>query len=153
MELKTKVIAQEGKQDLVITREFELPVELLFKAYTEANLIEQWMNTSVVELNNNRYGFYLFETTDPKGNKMKFRGSIHEFIPNKQIIRTFEFEGMPFGVQLEILDFIAISDDRCSLKMHSIFQSIEHRDQQLKLPFAYGISMAHNKLEEIIKQS
>ena len=44
MEQKTKIHAEDGKQDLVITREFDLPVELLFRAYSEAELVEQWMS-------------------------------------------------------------------------------------------------------------
>ena len=40
MEIKTKVNAEDGKQDLTITREFDLPLELLFKAYTVPDLVE-----------------------------------------------------------------------------------------------------------------
>ncbi len=50
MEQKTKVNAEDGKQDIVITREFDLPLELLFKAYVEPQLIEQWMGTKVLKL-------------------------------------------------------------------------------------------------------
>ena len=52
MELKTKISAKEGQQDLVITREFDLPVELLFKAYTEPEIVAQWMSTKVLKLEN-----------------------------------------------------------------------------------------------------
>jgi uncharacterized protein YndB with AHSA1/START domain len=69
MERKTKIEAPEGKQDLVITREFDLPLELLFKAYTEAELVAQWMGTKVVKLESKKHGSYRFETTDAKGNK------------------------------------------------------------------------------------
>ncbi|HBO73061.1 MAG TPA: ATPase, partial [Marinilabiliales bacterium] len=48
MEQRTKVIAEDGKQDLLITREFELPLELLFRAYVEPEIIEQWMGTKVL---------------------------------------------------------------------------------------------------------
>lgn len=95
MELKTKIHAEDGKQELVITREFDLPLELLFKAYTEAEIVEQWMGTRVLNLENKKHGNYQFETTDPKGNKHGFTGVIHEFIPNRKIIRTFEMENTP----------------------------------------------------------
>ena len=81
MELKTKVHAEDGKQELLITREFDLPVELLFKAYIEPEIVEQWMGTKVLKLENKRHGSYQFETTDPKGNKHGFNGTIHEFSP------------------------------------------------------------------------
>ncbi len=52
MEQKTKIKAEDGKQELMITREFELPLELLFKAYEEAEIVEQWMGTKVLKLEN-----------------------------------------------------------------------------------------------------
>src|SRR5580658_7362579 len=104
MEQKTKITAEDGKQELVITREFDLPLELLFKAHVEPGLVEQWMGTKVLKLESKRHGSYQFETTDAKGNKYRFNGVIHEFSPNRKITRTFEFENMPFGVQLEFLE-------------------------------------------------
>jgi uncharacterized protein YndB with AHSA1/START domain len=74
MERKTKIHAEDGKQELVITREFDLPLELLFKAYTEPEIVEQWMGTKVLKLENKKHGSYQFETTDPKGNKHGFSG-------------------------------------------------------------------------------
>src|SRR5580692_6278457 len=105
MERKTKINAEDGKQELMITREFDLPVELLFKAYADPAMVEQWMGTKVLKLESQRHGSYQFETTDPKGNKYRFNGVIHEFGPNRKITRTFEFEHTPFGVQLEVLEF------------------------------------------------
>ena len=152
MERKTKVIAEDGKQDLVITREFDLPLELLFKAYAEPGIVEQWMGTKVLKLENKKHGSFQFETTDPKGNKHRFNGAIHEFVPNQKITRTFEFEKMPFGVQLELLEFEKLSDDTSKLNIHSIYESAAHRDQNLKLPFTQGINMAHNRLQEIVSK-
>ena len=100
MEQKTKVNAEDGKQELTITREFDLPLELVFKAFAEPEIVEQWMGTKVLKLESKNHGSYQFETTDPKGNKYGFNGTIHEFSLNKKIIRTFEFENTSFGVQL-----------------------------------------------------
>ncbi|HKC66915.1 MAG TPA: SRPBCC domain-containing protein [Bacteroidia bacterium] len=149
MELKTKVTAEEGKQDILITREFDLPVELLFKAYTEPELLEQWMGTKVIKLENKKHGAYRFETTDPKGNIHGFTGVIHEFIPNQKIIRTFEMESVDFGVQLEFLVFEKLGNNTSRLSMQSIFKSGELRGRQLQMPFAAGINFAHNRLQEI----
>jgi uncharacterized protein YndB with AHSA1/START domain len=150
MEQKTKVRAEEGKQELTITREFDLPVELLFKAYVETEIVEQWMGTKVLKLENKNHGSYQFETTDPKGNKHRFNGVIHEFNPNQKITRTFEMENMPFSIQLEFLEFEKLTEDTCKLTIHTIFKSVAHRDQMLKLPFAQGINMAHNRLQEVL---
>ena len=58
-------------------------------------------------------------------------------------------ENVPFGVQLEFLDFERLTDDTSKLTMQSIFRSVELRDNMLKLPFAQGVNMAHNRLQEI----
>jgi uncharacterized protein YndB with AHSA1/START domain len=152
MERKTKVHAEDGKQELTITREFDLPVELLFKAHVEPDLLEQWMGTKVLKLENKNHGSYQFETTDPKGNKHGFNGVIHEFILNRKITRTFEMENAPFGVQLEFLEFEPVTEDTSKLNMHVIYRSVELRDQMLKLPFAQGINMAHNRIQDIMRQ-
>ncbi|HVZ96649.1 MAG TPA: SRPBCC domain-containing protein [Chitinophagaceae bacterium] len=153
MEQKTKVNAEEGKHDMIITREFDLPVALLFKAYEEAELLEQWMGTKVVKLESRRHGSYEFETSDPKGN-VTFRASgvIHEFIPVKKITRTFEMNNAPFGVQLEVYQFEKLTDDTSKLTMHVIYESVEQRDQLLKLPFAQGLNWAHTRLEETLQK-
>ena len=136
----------------MITREFDLPLELLFKAYAEPEIVEQWMGTKVLKLENKKHGSYQFETTDPMGNKHGFNGTIHEFIPNKKITRTFEMENAPFEVQLEFLEFEKLTDDSSKLNMHVIYRSVAVRDQILKLPFAQGINMAHNRIQDIMHQ-
>ncbi|MES1215839.1 MAG: SRPBCC domain-containing protein [Bacteroidota bacterium] len=153
MERKTNVNAEDGKQELTITREFDLPVELLFKAYEEAEFIEQWMGTKVLKLESKKHGRYEIETSDPKGNvAFRANGVIHEFIPNQKIIRTFEMEGSPFGVQLEIYHFEQLTEDTSKLTMHVIYESVAQRDQLLKLPFAQGINMAHNRIQDILRK-
>jgi uncharacterized protein YndB with AHSA1/START domain len=150
MEQKTKVNADDGKQDLVITREFDLPLELLFKAYVEPDLVEQWMGTKVLKLENRKHGSYQFETTDPKGNKYGLNGVIHEFIPNTKITRTFEMENTPMGVQLELIVFEELTYGTSKLTMHVIYESVDHRDNVLKLPFTQGINLAHNRIQDIL---
>ncbi len=152
MERKTKINAEDGKQELVITREFDLPLELLFRAYAEPEIVEQWMGTKVLKLECRKHGGYQFETTDPKGNKYGFSGAIHEFSANQKIVRTFEMEGTPYGVQLEIYEFEQLTDDSSKLTMHVVYESVAQRDQVLKLPFAQGINMAHNRIQDIVSK-
>ena len=152
MERKTKINAETGKQELVITREFDLPLDLLFRAYIDPEILEQWMGTKVLKLDCKKHGSYQLETTDPKGNKHGFNGVIHEFVPEKKISRTFEMENTPFGIQLEIYEFEPLTDETSKLTMHVIYESVEQRDQVLKLPFAQGINMAHNRIEEVARQ-
>ncbi len=153
MEQKTKINAADNTQELTISREFDLPLEFLFKAFEEAEFVEQWMGTKVIKLDNQNHGSYLFETTDPKGNKHIFHGVIHEFIPNQRITRTFEMGNTPFGVQLEYLEFEKINEERSALKMHVVYKSVATRNAILQLPFAQGINWAHNRLESVMKEN
>ncbi len=153
MEQKTKINAEDGKQDLVITREFDLPLELLFKAYEEPEIVEQWMGTKVLKLESKKHGSYQIETSGPAGNvAFRANGVIHEFIPNRKITRTFEMENTPFGVQLEVYEFEKLTNDTSKLTMHLIYESVAQRDQMLQLPFAQGINWAHNRLQEILSK-
>ena len=85
----------------------------------------------------------------PLGNKHRFNGVIHEFSPNRKITRTFEMENTPVDVWLEYLEFHKLTDDTSKLNMHVVYKSVALRDQMLQLPFAQGINMAHNRLQDI----
>jgi uncharacterized protein YndB with AHSA1/START domain len=151
MEQRTKIDAQTGKQDLFITREFDLPIELLFKAYILPEIVAQWMGTTVKKLESKPHGSYQFETVDAKGNVVfRANGVIHDLVMNQYITRTFEMENTPFPVQLEFLTFEQLSDHTSKLTMHIVYKSAAHRDQMLALPFAQGINMAHNRLQELL---
>ncbi len=150
MEQKTIVNAEEGKQELFITREFHLPLELLFKAYEEPEIVEQWMGTKVLKLESKKHGSYQLETSDPKGNvAFRANGVIHEFIRDRKITRTFEMENTPFGVQLELLEFEKLTDDTSKLNMRVIYESAAQRDQIVKMGMKPGLNMAHNRLQDI----
>lgn len=153
MERKTKVHAEDGKQELFITREFDLPVELLFRAHAEPEIIQQWMGTQVLKFEGKKHGSWQYQTSDADGNALfKANGTFHEFVPGKKITRTFEMENAPFGVQLEFFEFEKLTDQTSRLTMHIVYRSVEARDQNLKLPFAQGINMAHNRLEETVRR-
>jgi len=157
MERKTKVNAEDGKQDIVITREFDLPVELVFRAHADPEIIVQWMSNpystaKVLKFEGKKHGSYQLESTDAQGNVVfRSNGVIHEFSPNKKITRTFEMENAPYGVQLEVYEFEPLTDNTSKLNMHVIYESVGLRDQLLKLPFAHGLNMAHNRMEELLK--
>jgi uncharacterized protein YndB with AHSA1/START domain len=158
MERKTKISAEDGKQDITITREFDLPLELLFKAHTEPDIVEQWMSndyttTKLLKMESKKHGSWQLESADAKGNVVfRANGVIHEFVPNRKITRTFEMENTPYGVQLEVYEFEKLTDETSQLNMHVIYESVAQRDQVLKLPFAQGINMAHNRLQEILNK-
>jgi uncharacterized protein YndB with AHSA1/START domain len=155
MERKTKITAEDGKQELTITREFDLPLELLFKAHEDIEIIEQWMSheyatMKVLKLESKNHGSWQYESKDLSGKVvLRANGVIHEFVPNQKIIRTFEMENSPFPVQLEFMEFEQLTESTSKLSIQIIYKSVALRDQMLQLPFAYGLNMAHNRLQEI----
>ncbi len=152
MELKTKIKAEDDKQELFITREFDLPLELLFKAYEDASIVEQWMGTKVVKLENYEHGSWRFETSYDGQVVFSANGVILEFVPNEKITRTFKMENSLFPVQLEFLTFETIDNGRSKLTIQQIFKSVTYRNQLLEMPFAKGLSMAHDRLQNIVNQ-
>ena len=150
MERKTKIQAEDGRQELFITREFDLPVELLFRAHAEPDLLEQWMGSKALKLEGKKHGSWRLEKRDDQGNMLfGANGTFHEFVPNQKITRTFEMENAPFDVQLEFFEFEKLTDDTSKLTMQIVYRSVELRDQMLQMPFAQGLNMAHNQLQEI----
>lgn len=155
MEQKTKIKAEDGGHDLTITREFDLPAALVFKAYAEPELFEQWMSheygrTRMLKFEGHRHGSYHFQTADAQGNVLfEANGTIHDLVPDQKITRTFEMSNSPFDVQLEFLEFEPLSPGTSRLTIHTVFRTTAQRDQLLKMPFAQGLSMAHDRLQRV----
>ena len=111
------------------------------------------MGTKVLKLESKKHGSYQFETSYNGNVVFKANGTIHEVLHNKNIVRTFEIENMPIGVQLEFLEFEQLTHDTSKLTIQIIYKSEQHRAEQLKLPFANGLNMAHNRIQEILINS
>ena len=153
MERKTKVDAEDARQELLITRDFELPVELLFKAYTEPEIVEQWMSTTVLQLENKKHGAWHFQKSNDAGQVVfDASGVYHEFLPEKKITRTFQMTNAPFDAQIEYLEFEALSEEKSRLTMHIVYRSVKDRDQMLKMGMGAGMSMAHDRLQNVVQQ-
>ncbi|EMJ87722.1 SRPBCC family protein [Leptospira meyeri] len=153
MELKTKIYAEDGKQELTIERNFDLPASLVYKAHTEPELIEEWMGNKVLKFEAKNHGSWIYETKNPEGIVLfRANGVFLNMIENESFVRTFEMENTGFPIQLEFFEFQKISENQSKLKMHIIYKSVEQRDQILKMPFAQGINMAHNHLEQVLSK-
>jgi uncharacterized protein YndB with AHSA1/START domain len=151
MEQKTKIQAEENRQEIIIKRTFDLPLELLFKAYEDPEIVEQWMGTKVLKLEHKKHGSWQFQTSYNGQVVFGANGVILEFVPNEKITRTFEMENSPFPVQLEFFEFKKLTDHTSELTMQIIFKSIAFRNQLLQMPFAQGLNMAHHRLQEIME--
>ena len=111
------------------------------------------MGTKVLLLESKKQGAYRFQTTDANGNiLLQSIGVIHDLVLNQKITRTFEMENTPFPVQLEYLEFEKLTEQTSKLNMQVVCKSVSDRDALLKLPFAFGINLAHNKLQETLNK-
>jgi len=133
---RTHLIAEPGKQEIVITRVFDAPREIVFRAYTDPNLIPQWwgpksLTTTVAKMDVKPGGVWRFVQRDAHGNEYAFNGVYHEILPPQRLVHTFEFEGMPGHVLLETVTFEEF-EDKTKLTDKSVFQTVEDRDGMLK---------------------
>jgi uncharacterized protein YndB with AHSA1/START domain len=150
---KTVVTAEPGKQDILITREFDAPRELVFKAYTDPNLISQWwgprgVTTIVDKLEAKKGGTWRF-VHQADDAEYAFNGVFHDVVSPERIIQTFEFEPMAGHVLLET---ITIEDHGSKTKLiaQSVFQSVEDRDGMLQSGMESGAAESNDRLDELL---
>ncbi|MDN3550539.1 SRPBCC family protein [Mucilaginibacter aquaedulcis] len=155
---QTTIAAVPGKQEIIITREFEAPRELVFKAYSDPELMLQWLGgqcnlTMRIEKFEARAGgSYRYIHTDPAGNEHGFHGVCHDHTFPERIIQTFEFEGLPEAghVAMETTKFEALPDNRTRVTTQSVFQSVADRDGMLQSGMEQGVNDSHERLEELL---
>ena len=156
---RTQIIAEPGKQDLVITREFDAPRELVFRAFTEPELLIQWLGPRRLTMTIDRLepkngGSWRFVHKDQDGNEYGFHGVHHEVTPPEKIIRTFEFEGLPERghVSLETVRFEEVAGGRTLHTVQAVFQSVADRDGMLQAGMEEGVNESHDRLDELLEQ-
>ncbi len=156
---QTKIIAEKGKQELFITREFDAPRELLFETFSDPELLVQWLGPrdltmEIEKLDNRTGGSYRFIHCNASGNKFGFNGVIHEVTAPERIIRTFEFEGLPERghVSLETATFEPLASERTLLTVHSVFKSVADRDGMVMSGMERGVVDSHNRLDELLEK-
>lgn len=156
---KTQIIAEKGKQELFITREFNAGREQVFTAFSEPDLLAQWMGpcnmTTIIEkLDNRDHGSWRFLHKDTAGNMYAFNGVIHEVTFPERIIRTFEFEGMPQRghVSLEFLTLEPLSESRCKIIIQVIYKSVEDRDGHIASGMERGVVDSHQQLDKLLEK-
>ena len=156
---KIKIIAEPGKQEIFIMREFNAPRELVFKAFTDPDLYVQWLGpreltTTLEKFEPRNGGSWRYIQKDPEGNEFAFHGVNHEVLAPERIIGTFEFEGLPETghVILETARFEELHGDRTKLTSQSVFQSVEDRDGMLQSGMDEGVTDSYNRLDELLEK-
>jgi uncharacterized protein YndB with AHSA1/START domain len=155
----TNILAEPGKQEILITREFDAPRELVFKACTDPKLIPQWwgcrsLSTQVDKMDVRPGGQWRFINRDAEGNEYAFHGVYHEVLAPGRIIHTFEFEGLPETghVTLETMRLEELPGGRTRLTVQSVFQSVADRDGMLQSGMEEGANETHDRLAELLKK-
>jgi uncharacterized protein YndB with AHSA1/START domain len=153
---KTVVTAEPGRQDLLITREFEAPCELVFRAFTEPDLFVQWLGPRGYEMVLETFeprngGRYRYIHKDKDGNEYGFRGVFHE-VSLERMIQTFEFEGLPEPghVALDSMRLEALPGGRTRITVHSVYQSVADRDGMIQSGMERGLNDGYERLDELL---
>lgn len=156
---QTTVKVEPGKQELFITREFEAPRELVFRAFTEPQLLAQWLNPCDLTMKIDKFepgdgGSWRFIHTDKEGNEFGFHGVVHEQKAPERIIRTFEFEGLAESghVALETVKFEKLPGNRTRLTIQSVFQSVADRDGMVQSGMERGVRDSHDLLDQLLEK-
>ncbi|HEY3311942.1 MAG TPA: SRPBCC family protein [Anaerolineales bacterium] len=156
---KTVVTVEPGKQQVLVSREFDAPRELVFRAYTDPALFVQWLgprgySTQLITFEPVSGGRWRFVQKDQNGNEFGFHGVNHEVLANQRIIDTFEFEGLPESghVILETTTFSDLPGGRTRIEVQSVFQSLEDRDGMVNMGMEHGMVESHERLDELLEQ-
>jgi uncharacterized protein YndB with AHSA1/START domain len=148
------VRAEPARHDIVLTREFDAPRELVFKVYTDPEAVPKWwgprgLTTTVDRMDVRPGGGWRFIQRDPGGNEFAFHGIYHEVVPPERIVGTFEFEGMPGHVALETATLEDLGG-RTRLTTITVFQTVEDRDGMVASGMEQGAAESMDRLEELL---
>lgn len=153
----TTITAPEGVPFIEIVREFDAPVEAVYRAYVEPELAKQWLGPNGYEMDISEWelatgGRYAYVHRDPAhpGEEYGFRGVIHEAVENDHITQTFEFVGMPGQVSLETAYFEDLGAGRSRVRGWSTFNSVEARDGIIASGMERGVVEGYGRLDTIL---
>ena len=148
--------AEPGKQELFITREFDAPRELVYKAHIDPKLYVQWLGPHGYEMILETFepvsgGKYRYIHKDKEGNEYGFHGTFHE-MSEELMIQTFEFEGLPERghVVLDTMRLEKLPGDRTRATIQSVYQSVEDRDGMVKSGMETGVREGYERLDDIL---
>jgi len=156
--LETKIIAEPGRMDVSIVREFDAPRELVFNAHADPELLRQWLGPKKYDVKVHHYnsksgGSYRYCVVDKNGKTVaSFNGAIHEVTAPERIIQTFEFEGLPERghVTLDCTTFESLPGNRTRVTVHSVCRSQADRDAMMASGIESGINDGYDKLDELL---
>jgi uncharacterized protein YndB with AHSA1/START domain len=152
----TKIIANPTEREIVMTRVFNAPRELVFRAVTDPKLMAQWwgprrFTTTIDKMDVRPGGAWRFVHRDAEGHEYAFHGVYREVVPPERVVWTFEFEGMPGHVSLDTATFVE-KDGKTTFTSTSVFQTLEDRDGMLQSGMEEGATESYDRLAELLER-
>jgi uncharacterized protein YndB with AHSA1/START domain len=150
----TDISAPAGVPFIDIRREFDAPIELLYRAYSEPALLKQWLGPRQYEMIVDEYdlrdgGRYRYIHRGADGAEHAFHGVFHGPQTIDGMLQTFEYEGAPGHVSLDRLTFER-QGGRTVVRTHSTFESVEARDAMIQAGMAGGVEEGFDRLQELL---
>ncbi|HEX4701889.1 MAG TPA: SRPBCC family protein [Pseudonocardiaceae bacterium] len=149
----TTITADPGSPFIDVRREFDAAPARVFRAYTDPELITQWLGPrdlemDLIEFDARPGGRYRYIHRDKEGHEFTFHGVFHSVVGDERIVQTFEFEGAPGNVVLDSATFENLNG-RTRLHTHSVFPSVEARDMAIASGMEHGIIESMERLDEL----
>jgi uncharacterized protein YndB with AHSA1/START domain len=150
----TRIVAEPGIPQIMITREFAAPPDLVFRAYTDPDLLVQWLGprrlTMVVDrLDLRDGGTWRYTQREANGTEYGFHGVYHGTPSPSGIVQTFEFEGAPGRVSLETITFEEGAGTTL-VRVNAVYQSVADRDAMIESGMERGLDEGYGRLDELI---
>jgi uncharacterized protein YndB with AHSA1/START domain len=150
----TKITAEPGLPFIEITREFDAPRDLVFRAHTDPELLVQWLGPRRLAMTVERFevrdgGTWRYTHHDPDGSEYGFHGVFHGTPSPDGIVQTFEFDGAPGHVSLDRLT-LEERDGGTLVRVHSTHESVAARDAMVESGMERGLSEGYERLDELI---
>jgi uncharacterized protein YndB with AHSA1/START domain len=154
---EAQIVADPDVPIVRIIREFDAPVEKVYRAHVDPELVARWMGPNSTQVRIEEWdartgGSWRYIATEGDA-EYGFRGCFHELRPNELIVQTFTFEGMPDGVALEKLLLEDLGHGRTRLTATSLVDSFEGRDGFLASGMEVGVQEGYAKLDELLARS
>ena len=149
------VNAPEGLPFIEISREFDAPVEAVFSAHRDPELVKQWLGPRGYEMDIERWDFtsqggYRYVHRNPEGEEYAFNGTFHTVRENEFAVQTFEFEGVPDVVAIESMTFEDLGGGRTRLHLWSTYPSVEARDGMVASGMESGLREGYERLDAVL---
>jgi uncharacterized protein YndB with AHSA1/START domain len=150
---ETTITAQPDTPFIDVVREFDATPAQVYRAWTDPDLIPQWLGPhgvtmELIEYDATTGGRYRYIHRDADG-EYGFRGVFHTVVPNQRIVQTFQYDGWPNDVSLETLTFEDLGG-RTRVRTHSVFPSVESRDGMIASGMENGLRDSMARLEEVL---